>query len=492
MAELATFNASGSPLLTDLRSALGLLKQLAQSSWETIDSAEATFAVELLEQANRYTTSIQSSVLAQVESSGAWEGTGQRTISNWVTARTGSSRNSAYKAVKLAKTLKEQLPSTKKALAQGLISEEQAQTISRECTKTENLRTRLNDSERGEAYLVKKAQETDASTFTKLAKGWAIETDPKGADQGWREEAARESFTLTPVAGGFRAQGHLDPVSGRLIQEALDSFVGRKAAEDDRPLPQRLAQALTSMARQSLDSGFQLPHARIRPHLTITMDYSTLQGLVNATVPHEPGEASTIISTELDYSLLQGLSPATLSDGTAIPPAVLARLACQSTLTRVVFGPESTVLDAGRAERIFPAHHVRAIIARDQRCQYPGCTESPNRCEVHHSLEWFKHNGTTHVDLGILLCYHHHDVVHQNNLVIARHGGRWIFTEANGVVIQPPSLGSTLEPEPTRPPTRAPTPPGTSTPQPAGQNATCTWQEELNGNILFDTGPPPF
>src|SRR5699024_4800727 len=118
----------------------------------------------------------------------------------------------------------------------------------------------------------------------------------------------------------------------------------------------------------------------------------------------QPGEAGeTVISPSLDYEALVGVMPATLADGTPLPPGVLARLACESMLTRVVFGPDSTILDAGREERIFPAHQVRAIIARDKTCRYPACDAGPSRSEVHHSLEWFKHHGTTHVDLGVLL-----------------------------------------------------------------------------------------
>src|SRR5699024_215301 len=106
---------------------------------------------------------------------------------------------------------------------------------------------------------------------------------------------------------------------------------------------------------QSLDAGFQMPNARIRPHLTITMDYSTLERLALATGSSARTDAGDsgdqgvpVISTSLDYDQLIGVAPATLADGTPIPPGVLARLACESMLTRVVFGPDSTILDAGR------------------------------------------------------------------------------------------------------------------------------------------------
>lgn len=142
-----------------------------------------------------------------------------------------------------------------------------------------------------------------------------------------------------------------------------------------------------------------------------------------------------VISAALDHRRLIGTESATFSDGTPLPPALLARMACESQLARVVFGPESTVLDAGREKRIFPAHQTRAIIARDRCCQYPGCDEPPEFGEIHHSLWWLKHHGSTSTDHGILLCWHHHDVVHQREITITRHQGHWYFSTRHGLPI---------------------------------------------------------
>jgi len=244
--------------------------------------------------------------------------------------------------------------------------------------------------------------------------------------------------------------------------------MGRKAADDERPCPVRRAEALVGLAQQSLDRGSQMPNARIRPHLTVTMDYSTLDGLVRAAgssvpagqaagfaamTPARRAEAEEIwaknwlpgddhtISTTLSYEALEDIPAATLPDGSALAPAMLAKLACGSMINRVVFGPLSTILDAGREERIFPANQTRAIIARDRHCQFPGCDEGPDFGEIHHSLEWFKHNGTTHADLGILLCYGHHAYVHRENITIARTSGRWEFIDRRGRPIRAPKLG---------------------------------------------------
>ena len=244
-------------------------------------------------------------------------------------------------------------------------------------------------------------------------------------------------------------------------------------------------------ARQALDSGQLQPHARIRPHLSLTTSWETFQALVAASgsvvPPLGPGgqpypagatfgisaEATLtalggprhpeadqgdlfslsdaardwlqgwqpgddhVISAAIDPQAMIGVEPATLADGTPVPPALLARLACGSGLSRIVFGPQSTVLDVGREQRIFPAHMVKAIHARDKHCQAPDCDEPPGFGEIHHSLHWYRDHGPTSVDLGILLCWHHHDWVHTNQITITRSNGTWHFYNRHGWHITP-------------------------------------------------------
>src|SRR5699024_1132183 len=199
-------NASSSceSLLGELEGAASWLKKLAAADWDKESADGAKAAVLLLEQVARHTCAIKAGVLARVESSGAWEGEGQRTMGSWITTRTRSSRKAAFQDLELAKTLHEGLPETKKALAEGLIGEEHAQVIARECTKSDSLKKKLADPQRGETFLVQKAQEVDATGFVRLAKGWAVETDPKGADRAWRKDAANEDLTVTPMGEGYR------------------------------------------------------------------------------------------------------------------------------------------------------------------------------------------------------------------------------------------------------------------------------------------------
>lgn len=119
-----------------------------------------------------------------------------------------------------------------------------------------------------------------------------------------------------------------------------------------------------------------------------------------------------------------------------IPRSMLARLACDSEVTRVVFGPASQVIDVGRAERLFNGPRRRAVIARDVHCRYPGCSAPPALCEIHHVTPWAK-LGSTDTNDGILLCWHHHAHVHRENVTISRNRtGLWVFHDRHGQAVR--------------------------------------------------------
>ena len=144
-----------------------------------------------------------------------------------------------------------------------------------------------------------------------------------------------------------------------------------------------------------------------------------------------------------------GTGPAELDDGTPIPMSVLARIACDSEMTRVVFGPASQPLDVGRSQRTYTGAIRRAVVARDRHCQYPGCSAPPALGEVHHTRWWGRDNGTTSVSTGILLCWYHHKVVHQRSLAIRRStDGAWDFRRVDGRQLGPPMGSRAGESEP--------------------------------------------
>ncbi len=481
----------GADPVDTLSAVLTTVSDLAGTCWHELGGHRVHEALGVLEQIDRRLGAVRSDVLSTIEANGLWGLQGHRTFGAWLRQQTDTTAGAASRQIRHARALRDHLPLTRAALEEGRISSEHVAVLVREALVTERLRAQLADAEMGEAFLVDKAQELDATSFAKLVKTWAIAADPEAADRAWREVTTKEEFSLSRTLDGWHLAGWLDEVSGEAVDTALRSHMGRKAKDDERTPAQRRAAALVAMARQSLDSGEQQRHARVRPHLTITMSLETLRALASATgspvpprrrdgTPHQAGAAfgfdaestftapggprdpqrseeepfelsaqakqwlgdwqpgdAHVISTAMDPRVMTGIQPATLPDGTPIPPALLARLACDSALSRVIFGPESTVLDVGREERIFPAHMTRAIIARDTHCQYPGCDAPPGFGEIHHSLQWARDHGPTSVEHGVLLCWHHHDWVHAHGITIVRTRGEWHFYNRHGWLIDP-------------------------------------------------------
>ena len=92
----------------------------------------------------------------------------------------------------------------------------------------------------------------------------------------------------------------------------------------------------------------------------------------------------------------------------------------RGTLLGAPFNTPSQPLDLGRATRTIPPHLRTAVIQRDKHCQFPGCTQPPSVCDVHHLIPWAKGGPTS---LGNLrLCrFHHLIVIHQWGWTITCH-----------------------------------------------------------------------
>lgn len=91
---------------------------------------------------------------------------------------------------------------------------------------------------------------------------------------------------------------------------------------------------------------------------------------------------------------------------------VEGELACDSSVSRIVWNAESEVIDVGRKTRVIPAATRPSLIARDRHCAMSGCGRNPRWCDAHHIEHWAD-GGATDVDNLCLLCRYHHTMVHQ-------------------------------------------------------------------------------
>jgi HNH endonuclease len=103
--------------------------------------------------------------------------------------------------------------------------------------------------------------------------------------------------------------------------------------------------------------------------------------------------------------------------GGPVNPATIRKIACDADIIPIVLGSQGRILDIGRASRVFPPHIRKAITARDQGCAFPGCTIPAPWCEAHHITYWSR-GGPTSTGNGVLLCSHHHHLIHKEHWTI--------------------------------------------------------------------------
>ncbi|SEE81544.1 HNH endonuclease signature motif containing protein [Ruania alba] len=473
-----------------------LLDDVLETDLHDLPSAVLPDMVGELEQARRRLDALTTATVSAVEADGTWAVSGARTMASWWANATGTHGGKARGQVHLSRTLRDHLPATTMALRAGVISGDHAAALARHATTTPILRERLSHPDVGEDFLVAQARVLDADSFTKLVKTWAVRADPEAAERNWREDSAKEHLFVSATTAGRRVDGWLDDTNGHIVEQAFAAVTGVPAADDERTPSQRNAHALVTLAQHVLDSGQFQPTARVRPHLLVHVPADTLHRLTTTPTPisdhrrprctctnrsplgttpalpglgtpsgpaegpgHAPGcpgdPSAPVISSTIDHEHLVGAEPATLADGTPISPTELAHLTCDAEFTRIILNPDSQPLDVGRAQRLHTAAQTKAIWARDQHCQHPGCTAPPGLGEIHHSI-WWSRGGHTNTHQGILLCWFHHRLVHQRDITITRHHDHWHFTTPSGHPINyhhpPPCEQPAFPPEEPAPP----------------------------------------
>jgi hypothetical protein len=109
------------------------------------------------------------------------------------------------------------------------------------------------------------------------------------------------------------------------------------------------------------------------------------------------------------------------------------RIACTNGIVPIVFDPHGQVIDVGREQRLFTRRQRIGLTVRDGGCRWPECPRPPSWTEAHHVNHWHRDHGETSIDNGILLCRHHHLLLHDNHWEIARRGADYWLIPPPGI-----------------------------------------------------------
>ncbi|MGH8943579.1 MAG: DUF222 domain-containing protein [Acidimicrobiia bacterium] len=236
-----------------------------------------------------------------------------------------------------------------------------------------------------EEALVRIIEPLSVRESTNVLQYWRQSVDGPG-ELDPEIELARRGLSVSKTLGGMRRiDGWLTALAGEALEASLNALMPPPGPDDARTARQRRHDALEDLSRAWLDHGDTPVVGGEKPHISVIADLPALQGIAG-------GLHETLNGHILDVDAIR-------------------RLACDCSVSRIVLGPDSEVLDIGRKTRVWTPAQRRAIIARDRHCTWPGCETRPEWCDIHHVEHWAD-GGSTSVEKGKLLCRFHHTREH--------------------------------------------------------------------------------
>lgn len=211
----------------------------------------------------------------------------------------------------------------------------------------------------------------------------------------WADQLQTETLLTVVHAGN-------NPRAGNAEDRSLDS----------RSVQQRHLDALTGALSSALRHRDLPQSGGQAAQLSVTIDYASLAEQLAGQSIEEPIEQPIGQAAKGSVGRLANRqSKASLQFTGPIQARAVRRLACDAGLIPMVLAADGEVLDVGRKRRLFTVAQRAALVVRDKGCAFPGCTIPASWCEAHHIEPW-QRGGLTSVANGVLLCSHHHHLIH--------------------------------------------------------------------------------
>jgi hypothetical protein len=404
-----------------------LLDSVPIEAYEGLSGPEAAVVAERLARLGSRVKAHELAAISTVESSGEARRQGATSTGSLLAGSFGGDRRRADGDVKRAKKVA-QVSQTQSALAAGQITVAQADLIAR---TLESLPTTVTEHQREacETQLLCDAPRMDLKQLSRRADRISEVFAPETVDEvenGIVADREQKAWKATQFWGVDQGDG---TVKGGFTMPEAQFDMLRNALE-----------AISAPQIRHEPDGVLLDE---RPTYTQRLGWAfchLIEAIPADKLPDTAG-VGAILTINLDHqTLIDKVACATLSTGTKISAGQARRMACELRMLPAVFGGESLPLDVGRAKRLFTGHQRRALELRDKGCVVPGCDRPPSWCIAHHAREQWAHGGEIDLDDGVLLCPHHHRVLHND--------GWDIHFAADGIpeLIPPPKLDHTRTP----------------------------------------------
>ncbi len=334
-------------------------------------------------------------LIRQFDENEYWAEQGLCSCAHWLNFKCGIGMNAAREKVRVAHALAD-LPRISDQFAKGRLSFSKVRAI-----------TRIADPS-NEDYLLMIAEHGTAHHVEKLVSKYRTAKRLQDAEIANEQYNNRELTHYYDHDGCLVIKARLPAEQGALIVKALEMAMDSAFAdvypkgtltavtsEEPTPIAARRADALAEVAETYMNndesSGSTADRYQVIVHVAADP--------VRARYP-------------------EGTQPARdpyLEDGPDITAVTSRRIACDSSLVTIKEDQNGEPLSIGRRSRSIPPPMRRALRVRDKGCRFPGCTNT-RFVDGHHIIHWAD-GGETSLDNLVMLCRHHHHLVHEGGFV---------------------------------------------------------------------------
>ena len=410
-------------------------RELVATTWRDLDGAQAIAVTETLCSAKTLLDAALLRAIERVEETDALRELGWASARDYLTHLLGGHKGTGGGLIRAVEQLRE-LPAVQDALEKGEVTLPQARAIA---GKVQTL-PRVPEFRETVAAKMLELVATHGHDATDLHRAFddvVREVDPDGTiinaekERAKRERAVHHSRYLTFAEdryGGVRVAGYGTPEDAERIKTALLPLAapvtseagacGGRARGADEPLfdihggTTGIPCHEPGCSHQGRDPRH--PGKRMWDALVDVCD----RVLTSSALPRDHGATPKVVVLIDQESLRQRIIDAGLAQtastptGTRLSAQTTRRLACDAQILPAVLGAQSQVLDVGRAQRLVTPALWHALLVRDRHCAFPACSRPPLACDAHHITHWAD-GGTTDLDNLIMVCRHHHNVLHQ-------------------------------------------------------------------------------
>lgn len=350
---------------------------------------------------------------------------GARTPELLVQRLAGSSTHEAHTLVRVGLLIAEPsaLDAVGAAVSDGRLSLSAADVIRAGLEQVDDAVPAASVSDAAES-LLRDAASLTVEKLAARAREWGAELDEQHVLD--RERALRDAryLRITPQSNGMtRLSGLLDPESAAVVVAAYDGATSprrggpRFVGADEVTRAEKLIDDPRTTEQIVVDAFVEL--VRLGTHAAPT--------IVGAQPP-----AVRIVVTDRDLARRAGSG---WIEGQASPLSIstVERELCNRGTVPIHFDSAGQIVNVGREKRLFTPRQRIGLAVRDGGCRFPGCDRPPSWCEAHHLDEWFRDHGRTDIADGILLCRHHHLLIHNNEWRVVHEGADYFVVPPTSV-----------------------------------------------------------